>query len=453
MTTQRTSVHGQWSSGWVFILAATGSAIGLGNIWRFPYITAENGGGAFVLVYLVCIAFVGIPIMMAEIMLGRRGRQSPVNTMRTLAQEAGRSSHWGLVGILGVLAGFLILTFYSVVAGWAMAYIPRAASGMFVRADVAQTEAVFAALLSDPERLLAWHTLFIFITALVIAGGVRSGLERAVSLLMPSMFVLLLILVGYALSAPGFGEAMVYMFKPDFSQIDSSVVLVALGHAFFTLSLGMGSIMAYGAYLPQSSSIPGTTLYIAAVDTCVALLAGVAIFPVMFTHGVQPAEGGPGLIFKILPIAFGQMSYGRELSVIFFVLLSLAAWTSALSLLEPVTAWLVELRGYSRARAAGYAAAVAWLLGLGSLLSLNVWSGNKLFGMTFFELMEYLAVNIFLPVGGLLIVLFAAWRLAPSDSRAELKVGRHVYLVWQASARFIAPAGVLVILLQGLFGS
>ena len=452
MAANRTSIHGQWSSRWIFILAATGSAVGLGNIWRFPYITAEHGGGAFVLIYLVCIVLVGLPIMMSEIMLGRRGRRSPIHTMAVLGEEEGHSKHWRLVGVLGVFAGFFILTFYSIVAGWTLAYTVRAASGIFTQASAQNTQDIFTALVSDPERLLAWHTIFMIMTVFVVSRGVKKGLEQAVRYLMPALFLLLLFLVVYSMTTTGFSKAVSYLFKPDFSQVGASTILVALGQAFFSLSLGMGALMTYGSYLSERTSIPGTTVTIAAMDTSVALLAGLAIFPIMFSFGLQPEEGGPGLIFKILPIAFGQMAYGRVLAVIFFTLLMFAAWTSALSILEPITAWLVEKTGYTRVRAAICAGGVAWLLGLGSLLSLNLWSEAKLFGMTFFGLMEYLSVNIMLPVGGLLISVFAAWFMSNSSSFAELKLSKNAYLAWKVAAMFIAPAGVILILLQELFG-
>ena len=452
MASNRTSIHGQWSSRWIFILAATGSAVGLGNIWRFPYITAENGGGAFVLIYLICIVLVGVPIMMSEIMLGRRGRRSPIHTMEVLAEEEGRSRHWRLVGVMGVFAGFFILTFYSIVAGWTLAYVIRAVSGIFTQAGAQETQDIFIALVSDPERLLAWHTIFMIMTVFVVSRGIEKGLEQAVRYLMPALFLLLLFLVFYSMTTAGFADAMGYLFKPDFSQVGPSTILVALGQAFFSLSLGMGAIMTYGSYLSERASIPGTTVSIAVMDTSVALLAGLAIFPIMFSYGLQPEEGGPGLIFKILPIAFGQMSYGRILAVIFFTLLMFAAWTSALSILEPITAWLVEKTGYTRMKAAICSGLVAWILGLGSLLSLNLWSEVKLFGMTFFGLMEHLSVNIMLPVGGLLISVFAAWFMSRSSSFAELRLTKNAYLAWKVGAMFIAPAGVILILLQELFG-
>ena len=452
MAANRTSIHGQWSSRWIFILAATGSAVGLGNIWRFPYITAENGGGAFVLIYLVCIVLVGLPIMMSEIMLGRRGRRSPIHTMEELAGEEGRSRHWRLVGVMGVFAGFFILTFYSIVAGWTLAYIVRAVSGMFQGVGARETQDIFNALVSDPERLLAWHTLFMIMTVSVVAKGIKQGLEQAVRYLMPALLLLLLFLVGYSFTTPGFSAALSYLFKPDFSQVGPSTILVALGQAFFSLSLGMGAIMTYGSYLSDKASIPGATVSIGVMDTGVALLAGLAIFPIMFSFGLQPEEGGPGLIFKILPIAFGQMSYGGILAVVFFTLLMFAAWTSSLSILEPITAWLVEKTGHTRVRAAITAGLVAWILGLGSLLSLNLWSEVKLFGMTFFGLVEHLSVNVMLPAGGLLISVFAGWFMSRSSSFAELKLGGKAYLAWKVAARFIAPAGVILILLQEVFG-
>ena len=260
MAANRTSIHGQWSSRWIFILAATGSAVGLGNIWRFPYITAEHGGGAFVLIYLVCIVLVGLPIMMSEIMLGRRGRRSPIHTMAVLAEEEGHSKHWRLVGVLGVFAGFFILTFYSIVAGWTLAYTVRAASGIFTQASAQNTQDIFTALVSDPERLLAWHTIFMIMTVFVVSRGVKKGLEQAVRYLMPALFLLLLFLVVYSMTTTGFSKAVSYLFKPDFSQIGASTILVALGQAFFSLSLGMGALMTYGSYLSERTSIPGTTV-------------------------------------------------------------------------------------------------------------------------------------------------------------------------------------------------
>jgi NSS family neurotransmitter:Na+ symporter len=454
MISKRKSIHGQWSSRWAFILAATGSAVGLGNIWRFPYVTGENGGGAFVLMYLLCVFCVGIPIMIAEIMIGRRGRQSPINTMRTLAEEEGHHRAWSLLGWMGVVAGFLILSFYSVVAGWTLFYIAKSGFSGFERMTDEEIGILFEGLLTDPGLLMLLHTLFMAITTLVVSLGVRSGLERAVKYLMPSLFILLLIMVGYAMSTPGFIEGFNYLLWPDFSKLSAGSVLAALGQAFFSLSLGMGAIMVYGSYLSHTTSIARTSVSIALADTLVAMLAGLAIFPLVFSSGLEPGAG-PGLIFVSLPIAFGQMPFGHFIGTVFFILLLFAAWTSSISLLEPAVAWLVENRNMRRNRAAILAGVIAWLLGIGSALSFNLWSDYKLFGLTYFDVMDKLTSNILLPLGGLFVAIFAAWIMRRESSREELALkSMRSYQVWLVLVRYIAPVGVILIFLQaiGLIG-
>ena len=450
MVAKRRSIHGQWSTRWAFILAATGSAVGLGNIWRFPYITGKYGGGAFVLVYVLCVILVAIPIMMAEIMLGRRGRQSPINTMQTLAEEEGLNPAWRYLGWMGVIAGFLILSFYSVVAGWTLDYIFRAGSGIFSVATDSEIGRIFSDLLKSPDRLLVLHTLFMALTVVVVAMGVRSGLERAVKFLMPALFLLLLIMVGYAMSTPGFTQGISYLFKPNFSMLTAEGFLAALGQAFFSLSLGMGAIMVYGSYLPHTASISRATISIAFADTLVAVLAGIAVFPLMFSYGLEPGQG-PGLIFTTLPIAFGKMPYGQFFGTCFFLLLLFAAWTSSISLLEPAVAWLVENRGISRARSSALAGLVAWTLGIGSVLSFNHWEDLKLFGKTYFETMEYLTSNIMLPLGGLLVAVFSAWLMSRDSTVDELRMGEGLaYRCWRLAVRYIAPVGVIIIFLHAV---
>jgi len=450
MISRRKSIHGQWSSRWAFILAATGSAVGLGNIWRFPYVTGENGGGAFVLTYLLCVFCVGIPIMIAEIMIGRRGRQSPINTMRTLAEEEGHHRAWSLLGWMGVVAGFLILSFYSVVAGWTLFYIAKSGFSGFERMTDEEIGILFEGLLADPALLMLLHTLFMAITTLVVSLGVRSGLERAVKYLMPSLFILLLIMVGYAMSTPGFIEGFNYLLRPDFSKLSAGSVLAAMGQAFFSLSLGMGAIMVYGSYLSRTTSIARTSVSIALADTLVAMLAGLAIFPLVFSSGLGPGAG-PGLIFVSLPIAFGQMPFGHLIGTVFFILLLFAAWTSSISLLEPAVAWLVENRNMRRNRAAILAGVIAWLLGIGSALSFNLWSDYKLFGLTYFDVMDKLTSNILLPLGGLFVAIFAAWIMRRESSREELALkSMRSYQVWLVLVRYIAPVGVILIFLQAI---
>jgi len=445
----RTSIHGQWSSRMMFILAATGSAVGLGNIWKFPYITGENGGGAFVLVYLLCIAMIGVPIMMSEVMLGRRGRQSPINTMATLAAEAGKPKIWSMLGWFGVIAGFLILSYYSVIAGWALSYVFRTASGMFEGVTADGANSIFTALVSDPEKLLAWHTIFMTATTFVVARGVKNGLEKTISFLMPMLFALLIILAFYSMSTGYFMQGASFLFSPDFSKLTAQSVLTAMGHAFFTLSLGMGAIMVYGSYLPQNTSIAKASILIALADTVVALLAGLVIFPIVFANSLEPGAG-PGLIFQTLPIAFGQMEAGVLIGTLFFVLLVFAAWTSSISLIEPAVTWLVENHGMNRIYASVSIGMATWFVGLGSMLSFNVWSEHRLFGLNFFDFLDYLTANIMLPLGGLFIVIFAGWIMKTEASKNELNTTKTGYNIWLILSRFVAPVAVMVVFLSAI---
>lgn len=448
--------RGLWSSRLAFILAATGSAVGLGNIWKFPYVTGENGGGAFVLVYLLCIAIVGIPIMMAEVMIGRRGGHSPVNSLRAITQRDGLKPAWKLVGAVGVLAGFLILSFYSVIGGWAISYVGTTASGQLAGQSADAVGAIFSGLLSNPVTLLAWHTLFMALVMFVVARGVRSGLERAVSILMPALFVLLLIVVGYAMTTGHFGQAAAFLFQPDFSKLTTSGILVALGHAFFTLSLGMAVMMAYGSYLPKKISIAKTSITVSVIDTGVALLAGLAIFPIVFANGLEPGAG-PGLIFQTLPLAFGQMPMGSLFGTLFFVLLVFAAWTSAISLLEPVVAWFEEKISMGRVGSAVLVGLACWLLGIVSILSLNEWAGFAPLGMferfegkTIFDLLDYFTANVMLPLSGLLTAIFVGWFVARESLQVDLALQGGRFNLWYNLIRFVTPVAVAAVFVYNL---
>ncbi len=467
MAGNQVSIHGQWSSNWVFILAATGSAVGLGNIWKFPYITGENGGGAFVLVYLACIVIIGVPLMTAEIMIGRRGRQSPINTMHTLAIEAGRSTNWQYLGWLGVIAGFLILSYYSVIAGWALAYVSYVSNGVFKDASVEVVKNVFIELISDPKQLVLWHSLFMGLTMFVVARGVQGGLEKAIKFLMPMLFVILILLVGYAMQNGAFSQALEFLFTPDFHALLYRVdeqgneyqswngVLIAMGHAFFTLSLGMGAIMVYGSYLPEGASIAKTSFMIAIADTVVALLAGLAIFPIVFANNLEPGSG-PGLIFNTLPFAFGHMENGVVFGTLFFILLSFAAWTSSISLIEPAVAWLVENVRIGRITASIILGVSCWAVGLMTVFSFNIWSDVKPLSdikifkdATIFDLLDYLTANIMLPLGGLFIAVFAVWVMSREASVDELDMGdRFPYKLWRFLVRYISPVAVIVVFLN-----
>ncbi len=452
------SRHGMWSSRWLFVLAAAGSAVGLGNLWRFPYITGENGGGAFVLIYLVCIALVGVPIMMAEVLIGREGRQSPVNSMRSLIQQHHRHRAWVLVGWMGVAAGFLILSFYAVIAGWALKYIFGMAGfgmagGSFASATGDQATAAFDQFLASPWEMLFWHTLFMVIVIFIIARGVAAGLEAAVRWFMPLLFVLLAVLVGYGVTSGGFAQGVDFMFSFEWRKVTGTALFDALGHAFFTLSLGMGAIMAYGAYVPSSVSVTNTVVTIAVLDTLVALAAGLAIFPVVFANGMEPAQG-PGLMFVTVPLAFGHLPLGALFGTLFFILVGFAAITSAISLTEPALAYLVEQYNVKRGRAAVAIGAACWLLGVGTVLSFNEWADFHVLGqMTFFAAIDYLTQNILLPLGGLFIALFAAYALPKAVLRNQLGLKRRfAEASWLALAGIAAPLGVLAVFVVTLIG-
>lgn len=446
----RQNIHGSWASRWVFIMAATGSAVGLGNIWKFPYIAGQNGGGAFVLVYLLFILAVGVPIMMAEVLVGRRGRQSPINSMREVAMEAGHSPNWSVVGWVGALAGFLIFSFYSVVAGWVLAYVAAMGNGEFLDIGSEQAGKVFSRLLADPQALLIWHSVFVVLVMTVLMGGVNKGLERATKIMMPALFVLLLLLLGYSMTSGSFGEGLEFLFHFDPSELSWDAVLVALGHSFFTLSLGMGSIMAYGSYMPKNASIGGTVLTIAALDTIVALVAGMAIFPIVFANSLDPGAG-PGLMFITLPVAFGHMPGGQVFGFLFFVLVALAAWTSAISLMEPGVAWMVERFGLKRGPVCIMLGMVVWLLGIAALSSFNFGSDIALFGMNIFDFLDFITANVFLPLGGLFVAVFTGWILNKKITGNELAIANPLYyLAWSVTIRYIAPIAVAAIFIFNL---
>lgn len=443
--TNKTSIQGSWASRWIFILAATGSAVGLGNIWKFPYITGENGGGAFVLVYLACILLVGIPIMMAEVFIGRRARKNPINALIDVAEESESTKKWGIIGAIGMLAGVFIFSFYSVVGGWVLHYIKAMLTGEMADITTEEAGAAFSALLADPATLLGWHTLFSIMTVVVVAAGINKGIEVATRIMMPALFVLLIILLGYAMSTGGFAQGWNFMFHVDFSQLSWNSALIALGHSFFTLSLGMGTIMAYGSYMTKDASIGKTVLAIGALDTLVALVAGLAIFPIIFANGMDPAAG-PGLMFISLPVAFGHMAFGQLFGTLFFVLVGVAAWTSAISLLEPTVAFLVERFKMKRLTAAISLGVVVWALGIACLGSFNFMSDVTLFGKNTFDFLDYITANIMLPLGGILIALFAGWVVKDKFAQEELELHGTLFKLWNISMKYTAPIAVAVVL-------
>lgn len=447
-----TTLHGVWGSRWTFILAATGSAVGLGNIWKFPYIAGENGGGAFVLVYLACILAVGIPVMMAEVMLGRMGRMSPVNTMSKITRELGLHGFWHSIGWLGVGAGLLILSYYSVIAGWALNYIVEMASGRLQGATAADVSGTFSALLADPAQLIFWQSIFMVMTIGVVVGGVTKGLGVAVRFLMPLLFVLLIVMLIFSAKEGNMAAGVDFMFSFRFESLTWKAVLIALGHSFFTLSLGMGAIMAYGAYMPAGAPIGKTVLTIGFLDTLVALMAGMAIFPIVFASPEVSPGQGPGLMFETLPLVFGSMPGGLFFGALFFVLVSVAAWSSSISLIEPAVAWMIESLGVNRILANLLLGGIAWVIGLGTVFSFNIWKEKMFLGETFFGLIDFLTSSIMLPLTGLLIAIVVGWLMKPRIAIEAMGDNAPTALKgWHWILSYVALLAISVIFVFGVY--
>ena len=440
--------HGAWIGKWTFILAATGSAVGLGNIWGFPYKAGTNGGGAFVLIYLGCILIIGIPIMISEIILGRRAGNSPINAMRSVALESNRSSSWQIVGWSGIFAGVLILSFYSVIAGICLNYIFISASSSGAITSPEQ----FTNVISSPINLIFWHTVFMILTALIVSAGIKDGIGRMVKILMPLLGFLMIFMVIYSIINGDFSRAMTFLFAPDFSNVTSDTLLQAMGQAFFSLSLGMGSIMAYGAYMPKDQKVVSTSFTVASLDTLIAILAGLAIFPIIFAFNLEP-NSGPGLVFVSMLSAFNQMQFGQFIGPLFFILLSVAALSSSISLLEPGVAYLSEENILSRRRSAEIISFFVWVLGIGSALSFNIWSDFYLIGdKNFLDSMDFIANQILLPLGGMLIAIFVGWFMKESLIKDELgSISKFLYLLWRFFVKFIAPVCVGYIFYRQFF--
>jgi len=439
-----------WSSRFAFLMASVGFSVGLGNIWRFPYVTGENGGGAFVLVYLACAFAIGVPILMAELLVGRRGKKSPPNTMRDVAVQEGRSKHWQWLGGMNLLVAFIIMVVYCVIAGWVLNYLFKALLTGFAGVDGAMAAQSFDGMLGDSGTMLFWTLLGLGITGAIIYAGVQDGIERAVTILMPGLFVLLVALVAYNMVVGGFSEAVDYLFSPDFSKINASVVLAAVGQAFFSIGVAMAGMMTYGAYLPKSVSIPRSVALIVFADTLVALMAGLVIFPAVFNNGLDPA-GGPGLIFQTLPVAFANMPGGHIVSVLFFVLLSVAAITSMVGLIEPLTRWVEEHKGFARHKSAMVILGAIAVLSVLSILGYNTLAEYTIAGKDFNGALDYFANQILLPVGGLLIAIFTGWFVRRQTSQNELGLGDGLlFRLWYFLIRYICPVAVFLVFVLGV---
>lgn len=425
------------------MLAATGSAIGLGSIWRFPFAVGEHGGGAFVALYLVAVFVIGFPLMIAEVMLGRRGRRNPISTMGMLSEEEAGHRGWSALGVLGIATGLLILSYYSVVAGWTLAHAARAASAPELGGSADAARAAFAAFQADALQLVLWHSVFLAAVAWVVARGVEGGLERMVTFTMPVLLLLLLVLVGWSMTHGDAARAVDYLFGASGAGIDAPLIVAAFAQAFFTLSIGVGALMAYGAYLPPDTRIPSATLTVVVTNVVVSLLAGLTIFPLAFRHGIDPGEG-PGLVFNALPLAFEAMPGGRLFGTLFFLLLALAALGSAIALVEPAVAWAVERRGLTRPRAVLGVVGAVWVVGISIALSFNALSEVRFWRGTLFDNLEFLTSEVLLPLSAIGIALFSGWVMCRSSSSEELEIGvGSRFMLWRAAMRWWVPLALL----------
>jgi len=450
---ETSTARGRWASKTGFILAAAGSAVGLGNVWRFPYVTGENGGGLFVLIYLACILFVGMPIMVGEIMIGRAAQRSNVGAFKALA---GPRTPWQFLGGLGVVVAYLVLSFYAVVAGWALHYTVLSARGILAGRSAEDIQAMFGATASSMPLNLIWTAIFMALTIAVVWRGVKSGLERWSRILMPSLLVLLLILLVRAMALDGFGQAFGFVFGLHADKLTGGGVIEALGHSFFTLSLGMGGLLTYGSYLDKKADVPAMSAGIAGLDTLIALLACLVIFPVTFSYGLETTEG-PGLIFTTIPIAFAQMPGGSLLATIFFALLVFAALTSSISLLEVATSYFIDQKAWPRSRAVLVAGGGIALLAIPSALTgATELFGAKfqgIFGQNWFDLMVDVSSNWALPFGGMGIALFVAWRMPDELRKTEFTSGSRwagFYATWLIVLRFVVPVAILAVFLRAI---
>lgn len=435
-----------------FILAIAGAAIGLGNIWRFPYIAGENGGSLFFLLYLLFVVLLGLPVMIAEIVIGRAGRASPVTSFRQLAMTAGGSRHWSKVAWLGTLAATLILSFYSVVSGWILYYLFLSVTGGLKVSSASEASAVFDQLLQSPGYMFLFHSLFIGITIAVSGRSVSRGIERLNNLLMPLMYLILMVLVMYASGFSGFSMAIDYLFAFRPEAVTGGVLLEAMGHAFFTLAIGACCLTAYGAYMPAKQSVVRAVVVVAGLDVLVAVMVGVATFSVVFTENLD-AAGGPGLMFITLPVALATMPLGEWVLPLFFLLLVMAVWTSSVNLAEPLVVMTSRLAGSGRrARGALMAGLIVWLAGVIPMLSFNVWKDvAPLPDKSLFDVYTAFATQILLPVTGLLILYFAGYVLERRLLREQLGQTGLQLFVWQWLIRLVSPLLLLLVLFGQLF--
>jgi NSS family neurotransmitter:Na+ symporter len=457
VASSESTVNARWSSRIGFLWAAIGAAVGLGSVWKFPYVVGTGGGGAFVLVYLAASAFVTLPILIAELTVGRAGQANPPEAIARVCAEAQASPAWRHLGWVMILTIYLILTYYSVIGGWVLAYIFKAAGGQFWGASPGRVSESFNALRNNFGLVMLWHAVFMGLTVLLVARGVRKGIEAANRIMMPGLFLILVILIAYAAYAGNFAAGFRFLFYPDFSKLTGEVVLTAVGLSFFSIGTGMAIMMTYGSYLAPDASLPRSAIMIAASVPVAALSAGLATFPLVFGNGLDPASG-PGLLFVTLPLAFGQMPGGTLFGTLFFIFVTFAALTSSIAILEPLVAW-AEQRGIaSRVKASLVLGGVAWALGLVSAWSLGVGAAfhplqglGKYGGMSAFDLLDFVTSNVMLPITNILICVFVGWILPRAWLARHGDAGNGLALnLWRIALRVVAPVAISLVLWLGL---
>jgi NSS family neurotransmitter:Na+ symporter len=447
----------RWSSWRGFLLSAIGFSVGLGNIWRFPYVAGENGGSAFVIIYLVCAFAIGWPLLVSELAIGRTGRSDPPGSYRAVARASGLSTAWGAAGTLAILCVFAVLSFYTVLTGWTFDYFVRGVSGAFEGLDAASSSTMFANLMGNPWRLLFWHTIVNVLIIVIIRRGVQQGIEKAAKILMPMLFVTLFVMAVYSLIAGDTASALAFLLQPDFAAVTPKTVMIAVGQAFFSISVAMATMVTFGSYLPRAVSIPKSATIIIFADTGVAMLAGLVIFPLVFAYGLAPTEGA-GLIFQTLPIAFGQMPGGQLFGVVLFLLLMVAGLSSCLGGAEAAVSWVDARWKVPRQRGILYFVGTIWLIGITVILSLGDWSDIYPLGFipalaeeTIFGIFEWLAANILLLIGATLTAVFFGW-FVPNSIKLEglgMDDGK-LFLYVTTMLRFVIPPVMMIALVLGL---
>jgi NSS family neurotransmitter:Na+ symporter len=451
--------HEKWSSESVFLLAAIGGAVGLGNLWRFPFLAGQNGGGAFVLIYIGFVFLLCLPLVIAELAMGRRGRGSAITTMHKLTAEANASSIWHIIGWVSVILPLLALGYYSVVAGWSIDYVGKAALNSFENMSGEESNAVFEALSGSPVRVLALHALFISGAIFVVARGLGKGIEVLMKFMMPGLFILLIVLALNSIFRLDIEAGLTFLFNPDFSKITTEVVLMALGQAFFSIAVGVGMLLTYGAYLPKEVPLARAALWIIGADTLVALLAGIIIFPIVFSNGLDPAVG-PRLIFVTLPVAFGNMPGGYLVGLLFFIMLFFAAFSTVIAMLEPAVSWLEEKKGMSRVKVTFAAGGFGWMVGIAAALSFNVLSHVRLFpsidllsDKSIFDIVDFFVATLGIPFNAALLSLFAGWVMSRSALMDEMQVRNPLIIGYMRfTLRYIAPVVIGAIFVESLLG-